>query len=183
MNVKGSGLHHIGFTTHSIEKTIEFYNGVLGFDILCYYLREERELGGEGNGAIRQVFFDLGNGQALEFAEAHDMSTFPEGYDTSINKTLGLEGAFFGVSPNHFAFNCNTEEELQQRLDALIAADVEPFGILELDWLKSIYFMDPVNGLQLEFGYTVKKPGEDYFKCVDTPRWEELRKKAEERSA
>ena len=56
MTVQNRGMNHIGLITHDIDKTIDFYQNVLGFEPIAYYLRELQP------GNIRQVFFDLGNG-------------------------------------------------------------------------------------------------------------------------
>ena len=40
MTVQNRGMNHIGLITHDIDKTIDFYQNVLGFEPIAYYLRE-----------------------------------------------------------------------------------------------------------------------------------------------
>lgn len=165
--LKGTGMNHLGLATHDIDRTIEFYQGVLGLEPVAYYLREL------GEGYMRQVFFDLGNGQTLEFAQPHNVEGIADGFDAGINEGLGC-GKLFGVGLIHFAFNVESMDELEERRRRLEAAGCEILGPIDLDWLHSFYFTDP-NGIQLEFAYTVKEtPGEAYLEAQNSDLWKSL---------
>ena len=116
------------------------------------------------------MFFDLGNGQSLEFLQAHNVDALPDTVDTGINRGLGI-GQQLGVGLIHFAFNAQSMEELETRKADLEAAGYEVLGPLDLDWMHSIYFSDP-NGVQLEFAYTPQEgPDASYLEPVKTEKW------------
>ena len=168
--MRSRGMNHFGLMTHDLDRTIEFYRDVLGFDPVAFYLRENPE----ANAHIRQAFFDLGNGQSLEFAQSHGMPGFGEDFDPGINEAMGTVLGF-GVGAIHFAFDAASKEEVEDRKKALEANGVEVLGPIDLDWVYSIYFKDP-NGVQLEFAYTVRfPPGDDYLEPVKTDTWQRLK--------
>jgi len=172
MAVKNSGMNHIGLMTHDIDKTIDFYQNVLGFEPMAYYLRDLQP------GHVRQVFFDLGNGQSLEFLQAHNVDAIPKNVDVGINDGLGI-GRQLGVGLIHFAFNVDTMDELAARKADLEEAGYEVLGPLDLDWMHSIYFTDP-NGVQLEFAFTPKDgPNASYLEPVKTEQWRKLKQVAQ----
>ena len=165
--MKSRGMNHIGLMTHDIEKTVSFYQDVLGFEPMAYYLREV------AGGSLRQVFFDLGNGQSLEFAQAHSVEGIADDFDTGINNGLGV-GTSLGIGAIHFAFDADSLEELDARKATLEAAGYPVLGPIDLDWMQSIYFVDP-NGIQLEFACTIREvPGHAYFEPTRTEQWSEL---------
>ena len=161
------GMNHLGLVTHSIEETVDFYQHVLGFEPIAYYVREVN------GGHLRQVFFDLGDGQSMEFAQAHDIGDIRNDYDPSINEGLGI-GKSLGAGLIHFAFHTETLEELNARKESLESAGVAVLGPIDLDWVHSIYFTDP-NGIQLEFACTQRfPPGEGYLDASQTELWHQL---------
>ena len=86
------GFSHIGLSTLDLDKTREFYEGVLGFDpVVCDTITVE-----EG-GKIRHIFFNTGHDQLLAFMEARDVPGVPPEYDAGINRGLGVP-AFFIIS-------------------------------------------------------------------------------------
>jgi hypothetical protein len=88
------GFSHIGLSTLDLDKTREFYEGVLGFKpVRCDTITVK-----EG-GKIRHIFFDTGRDQLLAFMEARGVPGVPAEYDAGINRALGLPSAFY-----HFAF-------------------------------------------------------------------------------
>jgi catechol 2,3-dioxygenase-like lactoylglutathione lyase family enzyme len=134
------GFSHIGLSTHDLDATRDFYEGVLGFPaVRCDILKIK-----EG-GQVRHIFFDTGRDQLLAFMEARDVPGVAEQYDTGINRGLGVPNAFY-----HFAFEAGSEAALLAKRHELIARGVEVTDIVDHDWARSIYFKDP-NGLQLEF--------------------------------
>lgn len=134
------GLSHLGFSTLDLDKTREFYEGVLGFKpVRCDTIKVQ-----EG-GQIRHIFFDTGRDQLIAFMEARNVPGVPTEYDAGINRGLGVPSAFY-----HFAFEAGTEAGLEEKRQELLAKGVAVSPIVDHDWAKSIYFKDP-NGLQMEY--------------------------------
>jgi len=134
------GFSHIGLSTLDLDRTRDFYEGVLGFKaVRCDILKVK-----EG-GQIRHVFFDTGHDQLMAFMEAGGVPGIPAEYDAGINRGLGVPGVFY-----HFAFEAGSEAGLTEKRRELLAKGIEVTEVVDHDWAKSIYFKDP-NGLQLEF--------------------------------
>ena len=137
---KGKGLHHIGLATHDMEKTLAFYEDVLGFRAAVCELIEL-----ENGGVIRHAFIDTGNGELFAFMEPNDIAGLPDDFDTGINRGLGIGGGMF-----HFAFRVDDEAELEAKRQHLVAKGIKVRGVVDHGWCKSIYFTDP-NFLKLEY--------------------------------
>jgi len=151
------GFSHIGVATHNMDATIEFYTSTLGFRLVADHLTKV-----EGEGRVRQVYFDLGRDQFLVFMESKNIATIPDNFDTSINESLGTPAGMY-----HLSFKENDEERLEGRRAALEKANVEVSGVIDLGHAKSIFFFDP-NGLQLEFCWHVRAFGsEDLVKVTE----------------
>jgi catechol 2,3-dioxygenase-like lactoylglutathione lyase family enzyme len=134
------GFSHIGLSTLDLDRTRDFYEGVLGFKaVRCDILKVK-----EG-GQIRHIFFDTGHDQLIAFMEAGGVPGIPAEYDAGINRGLGVPGVFY-----HFAFEAGSEAGLTEKRRELLAKGIEVTEVVDHDWAKSIYFKDP-NGLQLEF--------------------------------
>ena len=134
------GFSHFGLSTLDLDKTREFYEGVLGFKpVVCDTIKIKE--GGE----IRHIFFDTGRDQLIAFMEARGVPGIPAEYDAGINRGLGVPSAFY-----HFAFEAGSEAGLAEKRDELRAKGVEVTDIVNHNWAKSIYFKDP-NGAQLEY--------------------------------
>src|ERR1700745_3068112 len=134
------GFSHIGMSTLDLDKTREFYEGVLGFKpVVCDTITVK-----EG-GKIRHIFSDTGHHQLIAFMEARDVPGVPREYDAGINRGLGVPSAFY-----HFAFEAGNEAALAQKREELLSKGVEVSGIVDHTWAKSIYFKDP-NGISLEY--------------------------------
>ena len=122
----GSGIHHAALICSDVERTIEFYQGLLGFPLV--ELVENRDYPGSSH-----LFFDLGNRTLLGFFD------FPG---------LGLEPgteAIGGVQHIAIAASRDRWEEIQARLDA---AGV-PYAGPDRGIPESMYFRDP-DGIQIE---------------------------------
>ena len=134
------GFSHIGLSTLDLDKTREFYEGVLGFKPVRCDTIEVKE-----GGKIRHIFFDTGRDQLLAFMEARGVPGVPAEYDAGINRGLGVPSAFY-----HFAFETGSLPGLEQKRAELLGKGVKVSEIVDHDWAKSIYFKDP-NGMQLEY--------------------------------
>jgi catechol 2,3-dioxygenase-like lactoylglutathione lyase family enzyme len=137
------GFSHVGLSTHDLDATRAFYEGVLGFKAVRGDILEVAE-----GGRIRHLFFDIGNGQMLAFMEPSGIEGIPVEYDTGINRGLGVPDAFY-----HFAFDAESEEALLAKRAELIAKGVKVSRVVDHEgWVQSIYFKDP-NGLLLEYAW------------------------------
>ena len=145
------GIHHIGVATHDMERTLDFYENVLGFPAgVCETI--QLEVGG----TIRHAFFDVGEGELIAFMEANDVRGLAGDFDTGINRGLGT-----GPGMYHFAFKVADPAELEKRREELVEKGLEVRGIVDHGWCQSIYFLDP-NDLQLEFCCLTAKLGDEH---------------------
>jgi catechol 2,3-dioxygenase-like lactoylglutathione lyase family enzyme len=138
--MSNKGFSHVGLSTLDLDKTREFYEGVLGFEPVVADTIKIRE-----GGRIRHIFFDIGRDQLIAFMEPRGVPDVPAEYDAGINRGLGVPASFY-----HFAFEAGSEAALAEKRDQLRAKGVEVTDIVDHDWSKSIYFKDP-NGLSLEY--------------------------------
>ena len=120
------GLHHTALISSDVERTVRFYQDVLGFPLT--ELIENRDYPGSSH-----FFFDIGNGNLLAFFD------FPG---------LGLEPVPEGLGGvQHFAISV-TPEVFEDAKRRLTAAGIEYRGP-DLGVEESIYFKDPDN-IQVE---------------------------------
>jgi glyoxylase I family protein len=120
------GVHHVAMICTDPARTIEFYQGVLGFPLV--EVMENRDYPGSSH-----FFFDLGNDTMLAFFD------FPG---------LGLGPAVEAIgSLQHIAISMTPEEyaKVKQRLDDAGLDYIGPDRGLE----DSVYFKDP-DGIQIE---------------------------------
>jgi catechol 2,3-dioxygenase-like lactoylglutathione lyase family enzyme len=138
-----NGFSHVGLSTHDLDATRAFYEGVLGFRVVRGDIMEIAE-----GGRLRHVFFDCGGGNMLAFMEARGIPGIPAEYDTGINRGLGVPDAFY-----HFAFQVESREALLAKRAALVGKGVKVSPVVDHEgWVQSIYFKDP-NGLLLEYAW------------------------------
>lgn len=135
-----SGFSHIGLSTHDMERTCRFYEGILGFARVVDEMTHVDQ-----GGSLRQVFFDIGGGQYVVFMEPRNVPGIAADYDTGINGALGTPAGMY-----HFAFREPSLDALNARRDSLLAAGVEVSDIIDLGTAKSIFLADP-NNIQIEF--------------------------------
>ena len=134
------GFSHIGLSTLDLNKTREFYEGVLGFKAVIADTIKIKE-----GGRLRHIFFDAGRDQLIAFMEPRGIPDVPVEFDAGINRGLGVPASFY-----HFAFEAGSEAGLTDKRDELRAKGVEVTDIVDHGCSKSIYFKDP-NGLSLEY--------------------------------
>ena len=120
------GIHHAVLICSDVERTIGFYQGVLGFPLV--ELVENRDYPGSSH-----FFFDLGNQTLLGFFD------FPG---------LGLEPGIESIGGvQHIAISAARDrwEEVRERLDRAGVTYAGPDRGIE----ESMYFKDP-DGIQIE---------------------------------
>lgn len=150
------GFSHIGLSTLDLDKTREFYEGVLGFKPVIADAIKIKE-----GGSLRHIFFDTGRDQLIAFLEPRGVPGVPAEYDAGINRGLGVPASFY-----HFAFEAGSEAGLADKRDELRARGVEVTDIVDHAISKSIYFKDP-NGLSLEYCCFVRNLTKDDAKMQE----------------
>ena len=150
--MKSKGWSHVGLGTWDIERTREFYEGVLGFKAVRCDIIKVKE-GGE----VHHFFFDTGRGQLLAFMELRGVPGVPARLDMNLNRVFSIPGAFHVY---HFALEAGDEAELMAKRTELIAKGVKVSPIVDHEWAKSIYFRDP-NGVVIEYSFLTREFTED----------------------
>ena len=120
------GVHHMALICSDVERTIQFYQGVLGFPLI--ELMENRDYTGSSH-----LFFDIGNGNLLAFFDFPGLGLKP-----------GVE-ALGGVQ--HIAISVFEEqfEPLKKKLEEHSIPYIGP----DRGAVDSLYFKDP-DGIQIE---------------------------------
>jgi catechol 2,3-dioxygenase-like lactoylglutathione lyase family enzyme len=117
------GVHHVALLSSDVERTIQFYQGLLEFPLTEIF--ENRDYAGSNH-----FFFDIGAGNLLAFFDMPGLDLGP--YAEVLG---GLHHLCISVEPDRWAY-------LRGKLDA---AGVEYL----LESKTSIYFRDP-DGARLE---------------------------------
>ncbi|MDX1687357.1 MAG: VOC family protein [Candidatus Promineifilaceae bacterium] len=146
------GFSHVNLATLDLDATRDFYEGMLGFEVVAAGIYEVSE-----GGRFRHAYFNVGNGHLLSFIEPRAIPGVSESFETAINPALGVPPVFY-----HFAFEAGSPEELDAKREELLDRGVPVTEVVDHDWCHSIYFDDPVNGLKLEYAcYTRELTEED----------------------
>jgi catechol 2,3-dioxygenase-like lactoylglutathione lyase family enzyme len=117
------GVHHVALLSSDVERTVDFYQGVLEFPLTEMF--ENRDYGGSTH-----FFFDIGNGNALAFFDLPglDLGAYAEVLG-------GLHHLAISVEPARWQY-------LKENLDAAGVPYAHVDG-------SSLYFADP-DGARLE---------------------------------
>jgi catechol 2,3-dioxygenase-like lactoylglutathione lyase family enzyme len=121
-NSTARGVHHVALLSSDVERTIQFYDAMLGFPLTDLF--ENRDYKGSTH-----FFFDIGNGNALAFFDMPGLDLGP--YAEVLG---GLHHLAISVYPEAWA-------TARQRLDHA--------GIEYLNIDSSLYFRDP-DGARVE---------------------------------
>jgi catechol 2,3-dioxygenase-like lactoylglutathione lyase family enzyme len=133
-----SRLHHTAYVSHDLEKTRQFYEGVIGLPLIATYTEVDELFGKER--VYCHVFFGLGDGSALaffQFADPEDQAEF---------------GPAMPPSPFHH-IALNVDKDAQAAIEKRIAEagyQAPDTYVLEHGYCRSVYIKDP-NGMILEF--------------------------------
>ena len=119
----GRGIHHTALISSDVRRTVEFYQGVLGFPLTDMF--ENRDYPGSTH-----FFFDVGNGNAIAFFDLPGLDLGP--YAEVLG---GLHHCALSVEPAAWA-------AAKDRLDAAGVPYEHVSG-------TSLYFRDP-DGARLE---------------------------------
>lgn len=138
------GLYHFAYPCRDAEETRAFYEDLLGLPLVHCMTSDAIPSSGEKL-PYAHVFFRMADDSYVAFFD------------------LG-GGEKPLPSPNtpdwvqHFAMEVDTLDEVLGHKARLEAAGVEVRGIVDHDFIKSIYFFDP-NGLRLEITTRTEPPG------------------------
>lgn len=117
------GIHHTALISSDVRRTVEFYQGLLGFPLIDMF--ENRDLPGSTH-----FFFDVGNGNTVAFFDLPGVDIGP--YAEVLG---GLHHLAISMEPQHW-------QEIRDRMDA---EGIE----YQLESGSSIYFRDP-DGARVE---------------------------------
>lgn len=137
-------LFHFAFPCRDAEETRAFYEDLLGLPMTSSVKVASVPSSGDP-GPYLHIFFELGDGSYLAFFD------------------LGA-GEMPLPSPNtpkwvqHFAMEVPTIQDVWAMQERLKAAGVEVVGVVDHEFIQSIYFFDP-NGLRLEVTTRTEPPG------------------------
>ncbi len=133
--MKITGINHLAFITHDMEKTIRYYRDLLGMTLEA----------GVGHDGFRHYFFRAGNTQIafFEYDGASPMARKDHGVMTSL--PLGFD---------HLSFQVESREDLFALKGQLEGAGFEVSPAVDHGTIWSIYFFDP-NNIQLEASWTL----------------------------
>lgn len=135
--------HHLALATRNIAAIHDFYEGVMGFELVKVEVAKVKS-----GGWAKHFFYRMGGDDScfIAFWEMHDVPG-SDNFETSLSKAAGLPDEM-----NHIAFAVKSEDELGARRAAWTAAGL---SVMEVDhnWCSSIYTKDP-NGNLVEFCLT-----------------------------
>ena len=155
------GVNHLALVCSDMERTIDFYENVLGLPVMMT-VDLPNDMG-------KHFFFDIGNGDSLAFFWFKDC---PAKVDGALPATLPAQGDFLtpAGTMNHIAFNVSPEDihayakilrERGVEISKVTKHDNSKEGWSRTDtdkvFMKSMYFFDP-DGILLEFACWTKDP-------------------------
>jgi catechol 2,3-dioxygenase-like lactoylglutathione lyase family enzyme len=149
------GINHLALTCRDMQRTVEFYSGVLGMPLI-----KTIEL---PNGMGQHFFFDVGNGNSLAFFWFPDAPPSQPGVTHPAHLVGSGPLTTAHAAMNHVAFDV-PEAKLDEYRRKLEQAGVRCTPIVNHDesprqvsreispttFVRSIYFQDP-DGISLEF--------------------------------
>jgi catechol 2,3-dioxygenase-like lactoylglutathione lyase family enzyme len=144
ITAKIKGLYHFAFPCRDAEETRAFYEDLLGLPLVHCMRADSVPSSGTGS-PYAHVFFEMGDGSYIAFFD------------------LG-KGEMPLPSPNtpswvqHLALEVDSIDEVMAAKERLEAGGIEVRGIVDHEFIKSIYFFDP-NGLRLEITTRTEEPG------------------------
>lgn len=128
-------LHHFAWRCKDAETTRQFYEDVLGLPLVHVVRADHVPSTGEYCPYVH-IFFRMWDGSFIAFFDLGDNAPS----EPSPNTPAWV---------NHIAFEVDSPDVLQALKKRIEGNGVEVLGIIDHEFLKSIYFFDP-NGLRLE---------------------------------
>jgi catechol 2,3-dioxygenase-like lactoylglutathione lyase family enzyme len=132
-----NGVNHLAMATGDMDKTIRFWRDLLGMRLVA----------GLGHPGYRHYFFEISENDLIAFFEWSDVEPIEE-------KDHGrpVKGPF---AFDHVSIGVETEDDLWELKDKLVAAEVWVSEVIDHGFIHSIYAHDP-NGIPIEFSHNVK---------------------------
>ena len=129
-----NGIHHLAIGTKDIKSQIEFFNDVLGCELVALYWMHGVEGAWHG-------FMKLNDSCYIAFVETPDIK--------DIERTIGVThaasagGPCAGGAMQHLAFNVDTLEDLYAMRDRIRSRGITVMGPVDHGMCHSIYFAGP----------------------------------------
>ncbi len=126
------GYHHLALGARDMKAIHEFYEGVMGFDLVKVEVAPVQE-----GGWAKHFFYRMeDDSKFIAFWEMHDVPG-TENFETNLSKAAGVPDQI-----NHISFDVADVDELNKRMKQWLDAG---YDVLELDhvWCRSIYTKDP----------------------------------------
>ncbi|BAN02013.1 VOC family protein [Ilumatobacter coccineus] len=139
-----NGIHHLAVATADIKTQIDFFNDVLGCELVALYWMHGVEGAWHG-------FMKLSDTCSIAFVQTPDVP--------GIERTLGVTHAGSGGGPcaggamQHVAFNVDSLDDLLAMRDRIRSRNITVFGPLDHGMCHSIYFAGPED-LSLEVAFS-----------------------------
>jgi len=132
--IRCNGVHHLAVSTADIKAQIEFFNDVLGMELVALYWMHGVQGAWHG-------FLKLNEHSYLAFVQMPEIA--------KLERTLGVShsgspgGASAGGTMQHLAFNVDTYDELLGMRDHIRSRGVTVVGPIHHGMCDSIYFAGP----------------------------------------
>lgn len=137
------GYHHLALAAKDMKAIHDFYEGVMGFELVKVEIAPVM-----GGGWGKHFFYrmDGDDSKFIAFWELHDVPRQSE-HEFDLNKAANMP-----PGTNHISFDVSGAEELQRWRERWNQAGLD---VLEIDhnWCRSVYTRDP-NGNMVEFCLT-----------------------------
>jgi catechol 2,3-dioxygenase-like lactoylglutathione lyase family enzyme len=134
--------HHLALACRDINAIHQFYESLMGFELVKVEIGPVRE-----GGWAKHFFYRMeDDSQFIAFWELHDVPGALQ-FETNLSRAAGLPDHI-----NHISFGVRNMQELEQRKQQWLDAGLQ---VLEIDhnWCHSIYTKDPNDNL-VEFCLT-----------------------------
>ncbi|MCC5872657.1 MAG: VOC family protein [Gammaproteobacteria bacterium] len=136
------GYHHLALAARDMKALHEFYEGVMGFELVKVEIGPSPE-----GGWAKHYFYRMeDDSKFIAFWEMHDIPGSDD-FESNLSKAAGLPDHI-----NHIAFDVADRAELERRRKQWLDAGHQ---VMEIDhnWCHSIYTKDPNDNL-VEFCLT-----------------------------
>lgn len=136
MSTRPNSIHHLAISTSSMKAQIEFFTGVLGFELAALYWMH-------GADDTFHGFLRMNDHSYLAFVQSPKVALI----DREIGKTHAANplAPSAGGTMQHIAFNVDTDEELLAIRDRVRTRGINVYGYMDHGFCKSIYFAGPEN--------------------------------------
>lgn len=141
---KIKGLYHFSFPCRDAEETRAFYEDLLELPLVNFMQSDTVPSTGEKK-PYAHMFFEMGDGSYVAFFDLGD-------------NVMPLPSPNTPDWVQHLALEVGTVEEVLATQKRLEDAGIEVKGLVDHDFVQSIYFFDP-NGLRLEITARTERPG------------------------